>query len=229
MREYSTILGPVDSAFYYVERPETPMNIGALTIFDGAIDFAELVEHVDCRLHEIPRYRERIIQAPLNLGQPTWVPDPDFFIGNHVKRTRVEPPGNEVQLRKLTGELLSQTLDRSKPLWEIHVIEGLPDQTAVVFKVHHCMVDGLAAVELFTFLMDVNQDIHPEPSVTEFHPLFDPLPLPEPLELTVDSLVRDLSHQFGLLQKLGRETLRLGAVLTDREKRLKMLLALLTC
>jgi diacylglycerol O-acyltransferase len=226
MREYSAILGPVDSAFYYVERPETPMNIGALTLFDGTIDFDELVDHIEARLHEIPRYRERIIQAPFNLGQPTWIPDPDFYIGNHVKHVRLEPPASEVELRKLTGELLSQTLDRNKPLWVIYVIDGLRDQTALFFKVHHCMVDGLAAIELFIFLMDVHKDYPTSLNGSEPKPLFDPLPLPEPIELTVDSLVRDLSHQFGLLQKLGKETLRLGTVLTDREKRLKMLLAL---
>ncbi len=225
MRGYSDILGPVDSAFYYVERPETPMNIGALTIFEGTIDFDELVDHVDSCLHQIPRYRERVIQAPFNLGQPTWIPDPDFYIGHHVKRARVDPPGTEVELRKLTGELLSQTLNRNRPLWEIHLIEGLNEQTAVFFKVHHCMVDGLTAVELFTFLMSVSKD-HPSNQIfKEYKPLFDPLPLPQPIQLTIDSLTRDVSHQFNLLRKLGQETLRMGKVLTDREKRLKMFLA----
>src|SRR5664279_2078694 len=137
MRKYSAILGPVDSAFYYVECPEAPMNIGALTIFDGAIDFDELTEHIDNRLYEIPRYRDRLVQAPFRLGQPTWIADPNFYIGNHVKRNRIDPPGTEAELRKLAGELLSQMLDRSRPLWEIHVIEGLSGQTGLFFKVHH--------------------------------------------------------------------------------------------
>jgi WS/DGAT/MGAT family acyltransferase len=223
MPEYSSILGPVDSAFYYVERPETPMNIGALTIFDGVLDFDELVKHIETRLHQIPRYRDRLLQAPGNLGQPTWIQDPDFYLGNHVKRIRVDPPGTEVELRKLAGELLSQTLDRNKPLWELHVIEGLTDQTALFFKVHHCMVDGLAAVELFTFMMDTCKEPPPPPVGSK--PLYDPYMLPDPIELTVDSLGRDLAHQFKLLRKLGKETLRLSSALTDREKRLKMLVA----
>lgn len=223
MREYSAILGPVDSAFYYVERPETPMNIGALAIFDGLIDFNQLVEHIDTRLHQIPRYRDRIVQAPLNLGQPTWIPDPSFYIGNHVKRAHIEPPGTERELSKLAGELLSQTLDRNHPLWEIYHLDGLSDQTAIFFKVHHCLVDGLAAIELFTFLTDAYKDSVPESSV--YKPLYDPPDLPHSLELTVDSFMRDVTHQFGLLRKLGKETARLGGVLTDRDRRLKMMVA----
>jgi hypothetical protein len=130
MRQYSAILGPVDSAFYYVERPETPMNIGALTIFDGLIDFDDLVRHIELRLPQIPRYRDRIVQAALHLGQPTWIPDPDFYIGNHVKRFQIAPPGSDAQLHEAVGQLLSQMLDRSRALWEIHVIEGLTGQTA---------------------------------------------------------------------------------------------------
>jgi diacylglycerol O-acyltransferase len=225
MREYSPILGPVDSAFYYVERPETPMNIGALTLFDGAIDFDALVKHVDSRLHRIPRYRDRVVQAPFNLGSPTWIPDPHFYIGNHVKRVSVQPPGTEAELRRLAGDLLSRTLPRDRPLWEVYLIEGLKDQTALFFKVHHCMVDGLAAVELFTFLMDVSPEYVSKGQPDEPTPLFDPAELPDPFELTVDSLRRDLEHQVSMAQKLGSEVLRMGGLLTDRDKRLKMLLA----
>ena len=195
MRRYSSILGPVDSAFYYVERPETPMNIGALAIFDGIIDFEKLLNHIDVRLHQIPRYRDRIVQAPLNLGQPTWIPDPNFYIGNHVKQGHIEPPGTERELRKVAGELLSRTLDRNQPLWEICILYGLPNQTALFFKVHHCLVDGLAAVELFTFLTDAAKDSIAELPVQK--PLYDPPDLPTSIELTVDSFIRDASsHSF---------------------------------
>jgi WS/DGAT/MGAT family acyltransferase len=225
MREYSPILGPVDSAFYYVERPETPMNIGALTLFEGLIDFDELVKHIDSRLHRIPRYLDRVMQAPFNIGAPTWIPDPHFYIENHVKRATVQPPGTVAELRKLTGDLLSRTLPRDRPLWEVYMIDGLKDQTALFFKVHHCMVDGLAAVELFTFLMDVSPEYTSMPAEDKPKPLFDPPELPDPVELTVDSLMRDLSHQVSMVQKLGREALRMGSMFTDRDKRLKMLLA----
>jgi hypothetical protein len=108
-----------------------------LTICDGLLDFDELVKHIEARLNHIPRYRDRVVQAPYNLVQPTWIADPDFYIGNHVKRVRIDPPAAEGELRKLVGNLLSQILDRSRPLWELYFIEGLNDQTALFFKVHH--------------------------------------------------------------------------------------------
>jgi WS/DGAT/MGAT family acyltransferase len=221
MHEYSSILGPVDSAFYYVERHETPMNIGALTIFEGHIDFDELVRLVEARVPQAPRYQQRVVQATMNMGQPTWIDDPDFYVGNHVRRVRIEPPATEEHLRELVGKLLSRTLNRAKPLWEVYLIEGLKDQTAIFFKVHHCMVDGLAAVELFTFLLDLS----PKYNIPEYTPLFDPPPLPSPQDLLVDSVLRDIPHRFGLVNKLVRETVRLGSVLTDSEKRLKMMVA----
>jgi diacylglycerol O-acyltransferase / wax synthase len=223
MHDYSDILGPVDSAFYYCDRPETPMNIGSLVIFEGKVDYEAFFQLIDSRIHQAPRYRQRVVQAPLNLGQPTWIDDPDFYIGNHIKHVRVEPPGTEAQLRELTGRLLSRMLDRSKPLWEIHFIEGLKDQTALFFKVHHCMVDGLAAVDLFTFLLDM----FPDTKIPDYHkPLFDPHSLPNAKELTLDSIARDFTHRFGLFQKLGSEALRIGSVLTDADKRLKMFVAI---
>ncbi|HRF96614.1 MAG TPA: wax ester/triacylglycerol synthase family O-acyltransferase, partial [Aggregatilineales bacterium] len=131
------ILGPVDGAFYYVESQKTPMNIGAVCIFDGTMPFDELVKFVDSRIHRAPIYQQKIVQAPLNLGQPTWMYDPDFYVGNHIFRLRLESPGNDEQLRQLSGRLVSSPLNRDKPLWEMHVIEGLSDnRTAIFFKVH---------------------------------------------------------------------------------------------
>ncbi len=219
MSGYANILGPVDSAFYYVERPETPMNIGALTIYEGHIDFQEFVQLIDSRLHLAPRYFQRIVQAPLHLGQPTWIDDPSFYLRNHVKRA-ILPTATEEHLRIKVGELLSSTLDRSKPLWEIYVIEGLEDRTAIFFKVHHCMVDGLAAVELFTMLMDLESDVKTPPE----KPTFAAPRLPDPARLTFDSFQRDIFHRFNMLDKLGKDITRVAFNLRDSNQRLKMLL-----
>jgi diacylglycerol O-acyltransferase / wax synthase len=221
-RQYSSILGPVDNAFYYVERPENPMNIGALTIFDGHIDYDDLVRVIESRLPKAPRYHQRVTQAAFNLGEPTWITDPNFYIGNHVKMLRLEPPGTEIQLRKMAGRLLSMTLDRDKPLWEVYLISGLPNQTAFFLKVHHCMVDGLAAIDLFSFFMDVSPEFElPQ----QKKPLYDPPPLPSARELVIDSLVRTIPHRFGLLKKLTKESLRIGSDLLEPDKRLKTLVA----
>jgi len=220
MERYASILGPVDSAFYYVETPETPMNIGALTIYEGKVDFEAFVKLIQARLHLAPRYFQRIMQAPLRLGQPTWVTDPTFYIYNHVKRVVLAEPASEVQLRAKVGELLSRTLDRNKPLWEIYFIEGLEASTAVFFKVHHCMVDGLAAVDLFTMLMELDSRI----PVLEDKQEFSAPSLPDPATLTWDSLQRDVLHRFNMLDKLGKDVTRVASNLFDTNQRLKMLI-----
>ncbi|MCL4254969.1 MAG: wax ester/triacylglycerol synthase family O-acyltransferase, partial [Anaerolineae bacterium] len=127
------LLGPVDNAFFYVETQKNPMNIGAVTIFDGIMSFDELVKLVDSRIHRAPIYQQKIVQTPLNLGQPMWMYDPDFYVGNHIFRLRLESPGSDEQLRQLAGRLVSSPLNRDKPLWEMHVIEGLSDNRTAIF------------------------------------------------------------------------------------------------
>ncbi len=222
MERYGSILGSVDSAFYFVEKPETPMNIGALTIYEGIIPFDDLVNLIDSRLFRTPRYLQRIVQPPLNLGQPTWIPDPAFYIRNHIKQVDLPAPGTEAQLKALAGELLSRTLPRDRPLWEIHVINGLPGHTAIFFKVHHCMVDGLAAIDLFTMLMDLTADQPPSP---EPKPLYDPPALPDPVTLTLDAFSRDWAHRFALMDKIGKEISHLGTALFEPAKRLPILVS----
>ncbi|MBI5668607.1 MAG: wax ester/triacylglycerol synthase family O-acyltransferase [Chloroflexi bacterium] len=211
-------LGPVDTAFYMVDTPETPMNIGAMTVFEGKIAFDAFLKLIEARIYQIPLYQQKVIQAPLNLGQPMWAFDPDFYVGNHVFRMTLEQPGTDEQLRELAGHLVSGKLDRSKPLWEIYLIEGLEgDRTGVFFKIHHCMVDGLAAVELFTLLLDVS----PEAVANPKKPVYDPPYLPSTGQLIVESVKRDIPHKFNMLRKVGSDVLSLGSVLADKEKRRK--------
>lgn len=221
MTEQLKFLGPVDTAFLYVETPETPMNIGAVTIFDGPIPFDDFLKLVDSRIHQAPIYQQRIVQAPLSLGQPAWTFDPDFYVENHVFRAKVDAPGTDDQLRELVGSLICGPLDRHKPLWELHLIEGLGgNRTAVFFKVHHCMVDGLAAVELFTLLFDFVPDtaISATPK-----PLYDPPRLPGRTRLLTDSAKGDLPFKFKILKKLTHETLELSSLMMDKEKRRRAL------
>ncbi|NDJ86720.1 MAG: wax ester/triacylglycerol synthase family O-acyltransferase [Chloroflexi bacterium] len=210
------ILGPVDTAFLYVEKPETPMNIGALTIFEGKIAYTDLVELIDARIHRAPIYQKRLIQAPLNLGPLTWAYDPNFYVGNHVFHVQVDRPGTVAQLRELVGHLVSGVLDRSKPLWEIYLIEGLEDgNTALFFKVHHCMVDGLSAVELFTIMMDLTPETPPNPR----KPLYDPPRLPSRRRLLFEAVKQDIPHKWGILRKLTHDASVVRKVLGDKEQR----------
>ncbi|NUQ04397.1 MAG: dUTP diphosphatase [Anaerolineae bacterium] len=221
MRAYSDILGSVDSAFYYVERSETPMNIGALTIFDGSLDLDEFIRFIESRIPLCPRYAERIVQAPLNLGAPTWIRDPNFYVSDHIRRVELESPEDLGALRRLAGRLAAEPLDRGRPLWEIILIDGLPGQTAMLFKVHHCMVDGLAAVDLFNFLLDVAPR-----QVPQDRRFINSAPaLPNPFSLLSDSLTRDLTHQVRLLRKVGTEAVKVFGSLTRDQERLNMLVA----
>jgi len=201
-----------------VDSPETPMNIGALTILEGSVPFDDFINLIDSRIHQIPFYRQRVVQAPLNLGQPTWMFDPDFYIGNHVSHITLDPPGTEEQLRQLAGHLVSGMLDRSKPLWEITLISGLEaDRSAIFFKIHHCMVDGLAAIELFTILVDFTPEVKP----LQPKPLYDPKELPTPVEMIFDAIRRDIPNKLNLLGKLQHDLNNLGAIMVDKEKRRK--------
>jgi WS/DGAT/MGAT family acyltransferase len=209
-------LGPVDTAFLHAESASSPMNIGGVAVYDGLMSFEALIEHVEARIHQIPTYLRRLIVPPLNLGQPRWMPDPDFDVRSHVFKVRLDAPGSDEQLRQMAGRLVSSCLDRGKPLWEIYLIEGLRDErTGLLFKVHHAMVDGIAAIELFTVLLDLTPDYTSHPS----KPLHLPPPLPDGSQLLWEALSFDLNYKVDMLNKLGSQLGFLGWVIADREKR----------
>ncbi len=209
-------LGPVDSAFYFVDDEKTPMNIGALTILSGKIPIEGLLKLLDERLHQAPIYRKRIVQAPFNLGEPGWVIDPEFAVQNHVFRATVPEPGTEEQLMEVAGRLVSGRLDRNRPLWRIYLIDGLSGgRSALLFKVHHCMVDGLSAVELFTLLFDLT----PDPPPGRRPPVYDPPDLPSPRQLLTDAIRTAIPHRLKVVKKLGGDVGRLWEVVSDKERR----------
>jgi diacylglycerol O-acyltransferase len=174
-----------DSAFVYFERDTAPMNIGTVAVFEGQIPYERLAEHLNSRMPLVPRYRHRLVPAPLGLAHPTWEPDPEFNIYNHVRRLRLPAPGSDEQLSELAGKLFSSPLSRSKPLWEVYLVEGLSEgRSALVAKVHHCLVDGVSGIEL----MMVSLDISPDPSsppVSEDE--WNPKPLPGRAARLVDA------------------------------------------
>jgi WS/DGAT/MGAT family acyltransferase len=160
-------LSAQDATFYYLETPEAPMNIGSVAVFEGHMPYRRFVESIQSRMHLIPRYRQRVVEAPFNLGRPTWEFDPEFDIRRHVIRLPLQAPGTDEQLRQLTARIMRGQLDRSKPLWEVYFVEGLQgNRTALVSRIHHCLVDGVSGIELMTVMLDVS----PEP------PRFPPPP-----------------------------------------------------
>ena len=147
-------LSPLDAFFLYAERPEAPLHVGAVYIFEGrprvrggrgAQGIARTLEE---RLHLVPRYRQRVRFRLLNLGHPVWVDDPDFDLGRHVRRHSLPAPGSEAALRRYAARVFARPLDTSRPLWEVTVVEGLSeDRVAVINKVHHALVDGISSVD----------------------------------------------------------------------------------
>ncbi len=164
-------LSTQDAAFLYNDTEEAPMNIGSVAVFEGEISRERLVENLGQKMHLGPRYRQRVIPAPLNLHHPTWEFDREFDIRNHITLVRLDPPGSDDQLRELAGRIFQGRLSRDKPLWEIHLVHGLEgDRSAMVSKVHHCLVDGVAGIELLMMVLDVSLDPPPPPPPAPYEP-----------------------------------------------------------
>jgi WS/DGAT/MGAT family acyltransferase len=147
-------MSAIDSSFLHVENATTPMHIGGVSIFEGpAPGFDDLRAMVAGKLDLVPRYRQRIRSVPLAAGSPAWIDDRHFSLDYHLRHTAIPPPGSEEQLRQMAARVFSQQLDRNKPLWELWVVEGLSGgRWALLSKVHHCMVDGVAATDLMSVM-----------------------------------------------------------------------------
>ena len=153
-------LSGLDSSFLHLERDGTHMHVASTTLFEGpAPPYVEFRDHIESRLHLVPRFRQKLRFVPFGQGRPVWVDDPHLNLAYHVRHTSLPEPGSEQQLRVLAARIFSQQLDRSKPLWELWLIEGLKgDRFAIVGKTHHAMVDGVSGVDITTVLFDIEKD-----------------------------------------------------------------------
>ena len=173
-------LSTQDASFLYVENEFNHMSIAALAIFEGPPPKQDEIESmVSSKLHLVPRYRQRIRFIPLDLGRPIWCDDPHFSLHYHVRHSGLPAPGSAEQLQMMVGRVMSQQLDRTKPLWELWVVEGLEDGNwAILMKVHHCVADGVAATDLLSALLDEKRSReHPPP------PEWEPEKQPSPRQL----------------------------------------------
>lgn len=194
-------LSAQDAAFLYFERQEAPMHIGSIAIFDGEFSTEDFRDRIASKLHLIPRYLQRVVPAPFNLAHPTWEWDPNFDINRHIFKVTIDPPGSEAQLMDLAAKIFAGMLDRSKPLWEIHVVEGLEGgRTALVSKVHHCLVDGVSGIELLMIVLDVSPNPPPPPPQAPF----DPPPMSAPVERLLDALFDNLAARVDSLAAFQR-------------------------
>lgn len=156
-------LKSLDAEFLHLEDRVSHMHIASACMFDGVPpDYEQIVALIAGKLHEIPQYRQRVRPVPFELGRPVWVDDPFFDLRYHVRHTALPVPGDDAMFTRLMGRLMSQPLDRDRPLWEVWLVEGFADgHWALVCKVHHSMVDGIAGVQLLTALLDITPDARP--------------------------------------------------------------------
>jgi len=181
-------LSALDSTFLHLERNEVHMHVASCIVFEGRPPaYGDLLEHLERRLHLVPRYRQRLAQVPFEQGRPVWVDDPHFNARYHLRHTALPRPGSEEQLRNLTGRVFSQVLDRSKPLWEMWLVEKLEeDRFAILAKTHHALVDGISGVDLTTVLLDATPDAPPP---AEPDRPWVARPMPSATQLLADALL----------------------------------------
>jgi diacylglycerol O-acyltransferase / wax synthase len=206
----------LDTGFYFLEDENVPMHVGSVSVFEGpAPAYGDLVRLLVSKLPRVPRYRQRVRTVPLNLGRPVWVDDEHFQILYHVRHTAVPAPGGAEQLRNLAGRVFAQRLDRAKPLWEMWLVEGLAGgRWALISKVHHCMVDGVAGMDLTTVLLD--RDDEPDGGSPERVP-WTPRRGPSPVEMIVGGLrdaVLEPLQQVARVPELVRNPPSPGQVLS---------------
>jgi diacylglycerol O-acyltransferase len=213
-------LSGTDAAFLYLERREIPLHIAGVCIFEGAVPFRDLMEALDSKLHLLPRYRQLVVEPPLHIGYPTWEDDADFDIRRHVFRVPVQAPGGQAELEALAGRILTQVMDRRKPLWDVNVVEGLEGgRGAVIVRVHHSLADGVAGASLMKILFDPTAEgskavhkprFHPKPPEVTNHSVADALvsAVRSSLEnmIVAEAIMADFAHS--LLDDRTRDALQ---------------------
>jgi diacylglycerol O-acyltransferase / wax synthase len=169
-------LSALDVSFLTNESSSAHMHVGAIMIFEGPPPaYEDLLEHVNSRLHLVPRFRQKLAHPPVETGRPFWIDDPTFNLEYHVRHSALPSPGSEEQLRNMAARVFSQQLDRTKPLWELWLVQGLTRKRfAIVSKTHHALVDGVSGVDIATVLFDLKPV--PEPIRAEHEWVPSPSP-----------------------------------------------------
>jgi diacylglycerol O-acyltransferase / wax synthase len=210
-------LSGLDTSFLHLERSGAHMHVASVSVFKGeAPTHREFRDHIASRLHLVPRFRQKLRFVPLNQSRPVWVDDPHLNLDYHVRQTALPAPGSDEQLRNLASRIFSQQLDRSKPLWELWLVEGLTDERfAIIGKSHHALVDGVSGVDITTVLFDLDPDPQGSP---EKAPPWLARPEPTSAQLLSDALrermtsPREIYRGFRAALRGPRQVLRgLGA------------------
>lgn len=164
-------LSGIDAAFLYLERKEIPLHIAGVAIFDGPLPFDDFVASIESKLPLLPRYSQVVVAPPYNLELPVWEPDPHFDIHHHIFRVTLPRPGSDSQLEELAGKILTPVMDRRKPLWDIHVIDGLRGgRGALIARIHHALADGISGAAILKVMFDTTPDAPHQARRARFKP-----------------------------------------------------------
>ncbi len=225
-------LTAMDTSFLVLEKPWSPLHVSATLIYEagpmttsqGGVDIAAYRAATAAVLHRIPRYRQKLDWIPV-VGHPVWVDDPEFNLEYHVRHTSLPRPGNLEQLKNLSARIMAQPLDHSKPLWEAWLVEGLEGgRFAVISKIHHCMVDGMAGRDLAQILHSTDPDSrHPKRA-----PHWKPRPAPTQAELLKDEVGRYVSlpgRAARGLREATKELRELGDQIGNRARSISQMMS----
>jgi diacylglycerol O-acyltransferase / wax synthase len=205
-------LSPSDLSAIQAERGPVHMHVGGVLVFDGRIDRERVARRVRERIHLLPRYTMRLDSAPWGLANPVWVEDYSFDPDRHVRRAALPAPGGDDELCELVGHAMSERLDRSRPLWQLLVVEGLEGgRSALVARMHHSLVDGVAAVDVSTVILD------PSPEGLDLPPPPDEEPTEPRRARRVEQLGRLAAAQLQTPRKLARDTVARALAFDPRE------------
>ena len=209
-------LSGLDASFLYFETPSMHMHVAMTAIFDpstmpGGYSFQAIKDFIESRLHLVPPFRRRVVSVPFRINHPIWVEDPDFDLDYHIRRVGAPAPGGHRELAELAGQIAGTPLDRSRPLWELYVVEGLADgNIGVVTKMHHCAVDGVSGAELMVNLFDMD----PSGRVLEAPEETTPEPIPSDLQMVGHAIASRARRQLGIFGLLGTTARTVGTLVS---------------
>lgn len=208
-------LSGMDASFLYMETPTHHMHVCGTLVLDPSsratpLALEDLRNLIRARIHLMPMLRRRVLPVPLGLDHPVWLEDPDFDVEHHVRRITVHAPGRMRELAEIVGDIASTPLNRSRPLWEMALVEGLADgNLALVSKMHHACIDGVTGADLMAHLLDLEPDAgDPEPPATPW----EPDEVPSELHLATDAVASRLADPFRTVRAIGRTTASLATM-----------------
>lgn len=196
----------LDATFLYTETANSPMHVGSVAVIEGSLNFEDFRQVLLSRLHLIPKLRQKLVQVPFNIDYPYWADDPNFDIDMHLQHIALPQPGSWKELRNTASSIMSEHLDRSRPLWSITFVEGLNNipqvpagSVALIAKIHHVAIDGMAGAGLLSLIFDFS----PKPAKLPAPKPYEPKPFPDQFSLIYNSTMSFLSKPLRLPQVLS--------------------------